>query len=184
MKTTMAEVIAERRRCRPDRCSWRNAWPRARKHVEYDVTITDSLTNSRHKPRYPARNMLKVTDLSGARATTTGTRARRGRTTCRCSARTCGARPPAASTVADPRVADQRRPGYRSRRLWEDRETFQSFIDYRLIVRLGTAENDTIIRGEGGLLNMPELGRMTDRGEYVSPNPAGLQRGRADGRHR
>ena len=39
-------------------------------------------------------------------------------------------------------------------RLWEDPETFQSFIDYRLIVRLCTAENVTIL-GEGGLLNMP-----------------------------
>src|SRR5260370_27478495 len=36
--------------------------PQAR--VDYDVTITDSLTSSRRKPRYPARNMLKVVDLS------------------------------------------------------------------------------------------------------------------------
>jgi len=33
-------------------------------HVEYDVTITGSLTSSRRKPRHPARNMLKVVDLS------------------------------------------------------------------------------------------------------------------------
>jgi hypothetical protein len=32
--------------------------------VEYDVTITGSLTSSRRKPRHPARNMLKVVDLS------------------------------------------------------------------------------------------------------------------------
>src|SRR5215472_4540635 len=32
--------------------------------VDYDVTITDALTSSRRKPRHPARNMLRVVDLS------------------------------------------------------------------------------------------------------------------------
>src|SRR5437763_16247970 len=32
--------------------------------VDYDVTITGTLTSSRRKPRHPARNMLKVVALS------------------------------------------------------------------------------------------------------------------------
>jgi hypothetical protein len=138
-------------------------------HMEYDVTITDSLTSSRRKPRYPARNMLKVTDLSRSPRDyywhespprpddlpVLGADMRREAA----SRFHRSPIPELLTTTAWVQVP----PG-----LWEDRETFQSFIDYRLIVRLGTAENDTIIRGDGGLLGMPELGRMTDRGEYTS----------------
>jgi hypothetical protein len=53
-------------------------------------------------------------------------------------------------------------------RLWEDAETFESFINYRLIVRLGTAENHTIIRGEGGLLKIPGIARMSSSGPFTS----------------
>src|SRR5262249_39628267 len=39
---------------------------------------------------------------------------------------------------------------------------------YRLIVRLATAENNTIIRGEGGLLETPGIARLTSSGKFSS----------------
>ncbi|WP_049566961.1 family 3 encapsulin nanocompartment shell protein [Nonomuraea sp. SBT364] len=171
IKRTMAEVVAQRKQeMSPGR---RFAEACADKGleaaVEYDVTITDSLTSSRRKPRYPARNMLKVVDLS---------------------------RDPrqfywheSPPHEGDPEVfeADVRREAasrfHRSPvpellpttawvqvppELWKDPETFESFINYRLIVRLATAENNTIIRGPGGLLNLPGIARMTSRGPYAS----------------
>lgn len=155
--------------------------------VRYDVTITDSLTSSRRKPRHPVRNMLKVVDLS-----------RRPR-------RFYWHESPSRSD--DPRIAgsDVRQelasrfhrspvptllpttawvqvpPG-----LWEDPESFESFINYRLIVRLCTAENHAILRGEGGLLNLPGLARITDKGPFGSTilaacNEAEQMGGTADG---
>ncbi|HEX9031155.1 MAG TPA: family 3 encapsulin nanocompartment shell protein, partial [Streptosporangiaceae bacterium] len=52
--------------------------------------------------------------------------------------------------------------------LWKDPETFESFINYRLIVRLCTAENHTILRGPGGLLELPDIARMPSRGRFAS----------------
>ena len=68
--------------------------------------------------------------------------------------------------------------------LWEDPETFESFINYRLIVRLATAENDTILCGDGGLLSLPGIARMTVEGAVHLHDPGRLRRGRADGLHR
>jgi hypothetical protein len=58
--------------------------------------------------------------------------------------------------------------------LWEDPDTFESFINYRLIVRLATAENYTIIRGEGGLLNLPWISRLESGGRFGSAILAAL----------
>lgn len=171
IKATMADVAAARKTelspgrvfaeaCAengPDAC------------VEYDVTITDSLTSSRRKPRYPARNMLKVVDLS------------------RDPRHYYWQESPALPGDAQVDEADLRREaGNRFHKspipelyattawvqvpagLWEDAETFESFINYRLIVRLATAENHTIIRGKGGLLNIPGIARMTSAGPFAS----------------
>ncbi|MEU3167446.1 family 3 encapsulin nanocompartment shell protein [Streptosporangium sp. NPDC006930] len=189
MKRTMAEVVAERKKqMSPGRMFVEACMDKGLEaSVEYDVTITDSLTSSRRKPRYPARNMLKVVDLS--------------RDPRRYYWQESPPRP------EDPVVdeADLRReaanrfhkspipelypttawvqvpPG-----LWEDPETFESFINYRLIVRLGTAENHTIIRGKGGLLNIPDVIRMTSKGPFTSTilaacNEAEQMGGTADG---
>jgi hypothetical protein len=171
IKPTMAEVIASREN---ENLPGRRFAEACAAHgldacVEYDQTITDSLTSSRRKPRYPARNMFKVVDLS--------------RDHRRYYWHESPARP------GDPRVnqADVRRElaNHFHREpvpellpttawvhvppdLWEDAEAFESFLNYRLIVRLGTAENHTIIRGEGGLLNIPGIERMTSAGPFGS----------------
>lgn len=161
---TLAQVVADRKpellpgRVFAEECKAKGLQAR----VEYDVTITDSLTSSRRKPRYPARNMFKVTDLS-----------RDPRQYYWHESPAPPGGPPINDADVRPEVANQTHkspipellattawvrvpPG-----LWEERETFESFLNYRLIARLGTAENHTIIRGEGGLLNYPGLGRLS-----------------------
>jgi hypothetical protein len=137
--------------------------------VEFDVTITDSLTSSRRKPRYPARNMLKVVDLSrdprqyywhespprsGDPQVNDGDLRREAASRFRKSPI-----PELLPTTAWAQMPDG---------LWDDPETFNTFIDYRLIVRLCTAENVAIIRGEGGLLGLPDIARMTSAGPFGS----------------
>ena len=171
MKRTMAEVVAARKsemspgRVFVEACAAKGL----EAAVEFDVTITDSLTSSRRKPRYPARNMLKVVDLS------------------RDPRRFYWHESPPAPGDARVDEAESRRE-LASRfhkspipellpttawvqvppSLWEDTETFESFINYRLIVRLGTAENHTIIRGQGGLLSIPGIARITSSGPFSS----------------
>jgi len=137
--------------------------------VEYDFTITDRLTSMRRKPRYPARNILRVVDLS------------------RDPRQYYWHESPPREGDAPVEMAEMRRElASRFHKspipelltttawvqvppdLWEDLSTFESFINHRLIIRLGTAENHTIIRGEGGLLTMPQIARLTDPGPFTS----------------
>jgi hypothetical protein len=168
---TMAEVVAARKQQMSPGRIFAEACVAdgLEANVEFDVTITDSLTSSRRKPRYPSRNMLKVVDLS------------------RDPRKVYWHETPPAD--GDPAInfSDVRREvAYHFHTspipellpttswvqvpdgLWEDVDTFESFINYRLIIRLGTAENHTIIRGEGGLLNIPGIARLTDPGPFGS----------------
>ena len=171
VKRTMAEVVAARKtEMSPGRRFLEAvATDGLDAAVDFDVTITDSLTSSRRKPRYPARNMLRVVDLS------------------RDPRRFYWHESPPAAGDTPVELAELRRElASRFHKspipellpttawvqvpagLWEDAATFESFINYRLIVRLGTAENHTIIRGEGGLLSIPGIARMTSRGPFSS----------------
>jgi hypothetical protein len=188
-KLTMADVVAARReeklpgRVFAEACATHGTDA----HVEYDVTITGSLTSSRRKPRHPARNMLKVVDLSrdprefywhespaqpGDPSVTDSSLRREAANHFRISPI-----PELLPTTAWVQVPDG---------LWKDTETFESFINYRLIVRLATAENVAIISGEGGLLNIPEIPRIRDAGPFSSAllaacNEAEQMGGTADG---
>lgn len=171
VRATMADVVAVRKKellpgkmfvaaCAADGLS---------ACVDYDVTITDSLTSSRRKPRYPARNMLKVVDLSKdpRKYYWQETRPEPGQ------GAVAGAdlRPELANRFGKspvPKLNTTTAWVQVPPDLWEDEETFESFINYRLIVRLATAENHTIIRGAGGLLELPGIARMTSKGQFVS----------------
>jgi hypothetical protein len=171
MKRTIAEVVAERKKeMSPGRLfveAFADKGLDAR--VEFDVTITDSLTSSRRKPRYPARNMFKVVDLSrnpqryywhespplAGDPQVDGAQLRR-------EAANRFHKSPVPELL--PTTAWVQVPPD----LWEDTDTFESFINYRLIVRLATAENHTILRGEAGLLNMPQIGRLTAKAPFSS----------------
>jgi hypothetical protein len=189
VKSTIAEVVAARKNEKlPGRmfvaaCAEKGLGA----CVEYDVTITESATSSRRKPRHPARNMLKVVDLSrdprqfywqetpgqpGDPDVTEGDLRREAANRFRKAPI-----PELLPTTAWVQVPPN---------LWEDPETFESFINYRLIVRLGTAENHTIIRGEGGLLNIGGIPRITSAGTLSSAllaacNEAEQMGGTADG---
>jgi hypothetical protein len=172
VKGTIAEVVAERKKeMSPGRrfaeaCA-ANGLDAA---VDFDVTITDSLTSSRRKPRYPARNMLRVVDLSRdprqffwhespprpGDPAVDGADARRELA----SRFHRSPVPELLPTTAWVQVPDG---------LWEDPETFEAFINYRLIIRLGTAENVTILCGEAGLLAYPGIGRISSAGPFASP---------------
>ncbi|MEV6559486.1 family 3 encapsulin nanocompartment shell protein [Nocardia sp. NPDC051756] len=171
IKETLAQVVSDRKKeLSPGRmfveaCAEKGLDA----SVEYDVTITDTLTSSRRKPRYPARNVLKAIDLSrdprqfywhesapGADdVPIEGAEVRRELA----SRFHKSPIPELLTTTAWVQVPPQ---------MWEDPETFESFINYRLIVRLCTAENYTIISGEGGLLNIPGIARITDPGPFAS----------------
>lgn len=172
VKATMADVAAERKKQElPGRAfAQACAVDGLDARVEYDVTITDSITSSRRKPRYPARNMFKIVDLSHdprryywhevpaprdstPRVNEVEVRPELANRICRSEI------PELATTTAWLQVP----PG-----LWEDPETFETFLNYRLVTRLGTAENHTIIRGETGLLNIPGLGRLNSPGPFSS----------------
>ncbi len=189
IKSTISEVVAARKneklpgRMFAEACAERGLDT----SVEYDVTITESATSSRRKPRHPARNMLKVVDLSrdprqsywyespgqpGDPDVTDGDLRREAANRFRKAPV-----PELLPTTAWVQVPDG---------LWTDPETLESFINYRLIVRLGTAENHTIIRGEGGLLSMPGIPRLTSAGDLGSAllaacNEAEQMGGTADG---
>jgi hypothetical protein len=52
--------------------------------------------------------------------------------------------------------------------LAEEPQAFESFLNARLIMRLGTAENHTLLSGEGGLLSMPQIGRLAPSAPFES----------------
>jgi hypothetical protein len=172
VKPTMAEVVAQRRtEMSPGRRFFEAvATDGLAAAVDFDVTITDSLTSSRRKPRHPVRNMLKVVDLSReprqaywhespprpGDAAVAGAETRRELA----SRFHRSPVPELLPTIAWVQVPDG---------LWEDPETFESFVNYRLIVRLSTAENVTILCGEAGLLAYPGIGTITSAGPFASP---------------
>lgn len=137
--------------------------------VGYDRTITHGLGSQRRKQRFPARGLFKIVDLSADPRRSYWHEI---------------PQPPGAPPVNG---SDQRRelanrfaqspvPELLATTAWvqvppgmdEDQQTFASFIDQRLVMRLGTAENHTIIRGDGGLLALPQIARMTAKGPFSS----------------
>jgi hypothetical protein len=171
MKETMAEVLAERNaQLSPGRVfAEAYAADGLQAHVEFNETITDSLTTSRRKRRYPARNMMKIVDLSST------------------PQRFYWHEGPAQPGDPDLTESGMRRelasryhrspiPELLPTTAWvqvpadlaDDPEAFGPFLDYRLVARLSTAENHAIIRGEGGLLNMGGIERIESKGRFAS----------------
>ncbi|HET6210337.1 MAG TPA: family 3 encapsulin nanocompartment shell protein [Jatrophihabitans sp.] len=171
IKRTIAEVVADRKnQLSPGRQFLQAVLADGEQaRVDFDVTITDSLTSSRRKPRYPTRNMLKVVDLSR------DPRKYYWHET---------PRQPDDPAIADGELRPELGNHFHSSPIpelltttaWvqvppglgEDPEAFESFINYRLIVRLGTAENHTILCGPEGLLNLPQIGRLAPRPPFSS----------------
>ena len=140
--------------------------------VELDYTITAGLGGTRRKPRRPTRYLLKNVvylnqqsrqaywheTAAGPDDPTVEHGEERRELANRFHASPI---PELLPTTAWVQLA----PG-----LVEDPVALEAFLNARLIMRLGTAENHTLLSGEGGLLNMPQIGRLTD----IAPFDSGL----------
>lgn len=133
--------------------------------VGFDYTITEAFMPTKERPRVTVRNLLKVRPV---RADTTRYWQER--------------RPPESAGITEARlrqeatfVAGMAEAGLHPVRAWvripdglvEDPAAFAEFLDYRLLVRLATAENQALTLGEHGLLNHPGLTRLPYRGDFV-----------------
>jgi hypothetical protein len=138
--------------------------------VDYDTTITASLGSTRRKPRRPTRYLLKnvvylnqqprqaywheSTGQPDDPAVLHGEERKELANHFHSSPI-----PELLTTTAWVRLP----PG-----LADDPVAFESFLNARLIMRLGTAENHTLLSGPDGLLNLPQIGRLTDAGPFES----------------
>jgi hypothetical protein len=171
VKRTLAEVVAERKTQMSPGGRFVEAYQKDGRDaaVDFDVTITDSVSSHRRKPRYPTRNMFKIVNLSAE-----------------------DRRFYYHETTAQP--DDPEVPHGRERRelanhfhvspvpellttrawvqlpdgIWEDPVAFEAFINSRLVLRLSTAENYTILCGETGLLGLPGVTRLTSKAPFSS----------------
>ena len=171
IKRTLAEVVAERKTQMSPGRRFVEAYEKdgLNAAVDFDVTITDSVSSHRRKPRYPTRNMFKIVNLS-----TEDRRFYYHEST---------ARPDEAEVphgrerreLANhfhmspvPELLTTKAWVQLPEGLWEDPVAFEAFINSRLVLRLSTAENYTILCGETGLLGMPGIARMTSKAPFSS----------------
>jgi hypothetical protein len=138
--------------------------------VDFDYTITDSVGTFRRKPRRPTRYLFKnvvylseqerraywheTTAASDEPAVLHGDQRRELANHFHATPI-----PPLLTTTAWVRIP----PG-----LAEDPAAFESFLNARLIFRLGTAENHTLLCAEGGLLTLPQINRLTGAAPFGS----------------
>ncbi|MEV5752436.1 family 3 encapsulin nanocompartment shell protein [Actinoallomurus sp. NPDC052308] len=138
-----------------------------RAEVRFDYTITEAHEPTKDRPRLTVRNLLKVRPVDEDVV--------RFWTETRPAAEDAGA-------VLD---ADTRREaafrfgmaeaGVHPIQAWvqipdglaADPDALAEFIDYRLLVRLATAENQALTNGPYGLLNHPDIARIAYR-DYVT----------------
>jgi hypothetical protein len=133
--------------------------------VSFDYTITEAFMPTKERPRVTVRNLLKVRP---APSDTTRFWSEH--------------RPAAGGDVTEARlrqeatfVASMAEAGLHPVRAWvripdglaDDPAAFAEFIDYRLLVRLATAENQALTLGEHGILHHPELTKLPYRGDFV-----------------
>jgi HK97 family phage major capsid protein len=136
--------------------------------VRFDYTITEAFMPTKERPRVTVRNLLRVRPV-GADVTRFWQENR----------------PPRAETagVTESRlrqeatfVAGMASAGLHPVRAWvripdglaDDPDAFAEYIDYRLLVRLATAENQALTLGEHGILHHPSLTRLQYRGDFLA----------------
>jgi Phage capsid family len=140
--------------------------------VDFSATITDQFPGFKRRPRLAMRNLFKIVGTSDAEARywletrpADGTKAVRDEQL----------RPEAGlqftfeASALRPTTAWVQVPPL----LLEDPESLATFIDFRLLVRLGTAENQSLALGRGGeelrgLLKTPGIRRLPAAGDPIS----------------
>lgn len=135
--------------------------------VRFDYTITEAFMPTKERPRVTVRNLLPVRPVT-AETTRIWQEHRLSRADSGAVAE-AGLRQEATFT------AGMAEAGLHPVRAWvrpppglaDDPAAFAEFLDYRLLVRLATAENQALVLGEHGLLEHPELTRLPYRGDFV-----------------
>lgn len=135
--------------------------------VGFDYTITEAFMPTKERPRVTVRNLLKVRPVTAdvtrfwqetrpprTAASAVSEAALRQEATFTAGMAEAGLHP----VLAWVRVPDG---------LVDDPAAFAEFVDYRLLVRLATAENQALTLGDHGLLRHPELTRLPYRGDFV-----------------
>jgi hypothetical protein len=139
-----------------------------RAEVHFDFTITDAFQPTKDRPRVTVRNLLKKRPAEGplTRFWSEG-------------------RPPAgeADLVAESGLRREAafrfgmaQAGVHPIQAWvqipadltDDLEALAVFVDFRLLVRLATAENQALTIGEHGLLRHPGIAELPYHGDYVA----------------
>ncbi|HEY0699325.1 MAG TPA: family 3 encapsulin nanocompartment shell protein, partial [Micromonospora sp.] len=128
--------------------------------VLFDYTITDAFQPTKDRPRVTVRNLFKKRPADGE-----------------VTRFWCESRPPADEAARVHESGLRREAAFRFGmtearvhpiRAWvqipdelaDDPEALAVFVDYRLLVRLATAENQALTCGEHGLLSHPEIARL------------------------
>lgn len=131
--------------------------------VELRASISDLFPPARHRPRYTVRHLLKKAVADSDEVTVYREHAADIKPGVAApewdfevSATTVKMRTICASVPVPPEIL-------------ADPAALAAFVDFRLLVRLGTVENDELLNGEGGLLRTPGLrsheptGSLADR---------------------
>jgi hypothetical protein len=160
-----------------------NAGPAAR--VEFPVTITEQFPGFARRPRIAMRSLFKVVKTAGpdakhwfeTRPAQDGKHARDDKRMPEAAFEFHVGKAVLAPTTAWVQVPEP---------LLADPVALASFIDFRLLVRLGTAENHMLARGPGGLLELAGARRLPPGPDPVSSLLAACDRveqmgGSADG---
>ncbi|MFG1775819.1 family 3 encapsulin nanocompartment shell protein [Micromonospora sp. NPDC049048] len=136
--------------------------------VRFDYTITDAFQPTKERPRVTVRNLFRKRSVGmdpvrfwcegrpdATEAAAVHESGLRREAAFRFGTATAGVHPIRAWVRIPEELAD-------------DPEALAVFIDYRLLVRLATAENQALTIGEGGLLRHPEIGRLPYRHDWLS----------------
>lgn len=139
-----------------------------RAEIRFDFTITDAFEPTRERPRVTVRNLFKKrrVDPDGAVTVWCESRAVAGEAASVVESnlrREAAFRFGTTDASIGPVHAWVRIP----ERLADDPGELARFLDYRLLVRLATAENQALTIGEHGVLRHPGVGRLPYRGSYV-----------------
>jgi hypothetical protein len=162
-----------------------------RASVEFDTTITDAFPGFKRRPRIAVRGLFKVAKAGGPKVKYWYET--RPETPPSVQVVDAALRPESTfefhtdATTFKPTTAWIQVP----RELLDDPEQLATFIDFRLLVRLCTAENQALARGKGGervrgLLETPGIARLKAQKDPISSLLAACDRveqmgGSADG---
>lgn len=137
--------------------------------LELDYSITETIVSTRRKPRWPVRTLFHTVDLSrSARTFWSETR--------------LSAEDAARVAFADERPEQavafhaEPLPELLPTTAWvqvpeallDDPAGLEHFFNYRVVIRLATAENRALTAGPGGLFNIPEIDTVRDKAGYAS----------------